>query len=597
MANPPEPGPSAKGQRWLKPAGDPRAAAGLVEETGMPQALANILAARGIRRDGIAGWLDPKIRDLMPDPSSLTGMDAATARLAEAVTAGEKVGVFGDYDVDGACSAAVLHGVLTGLGVEVSIHIPDRFEEGYGPNLPALMALKEGGCGMIVTVDCGITANEPVEAAVEAGVDVIIIDHHIPGPELPRVTAAVNPNRLEDDGSLGNLAAAGVCFMVMAGLLRRLRQQGFFENGKAEPELMRELDIVALATVADMVPLTGLNRAFVRAGLEVMGRRERKGLAALADTARLGAAPDAHALGFILGPRINAAGRLGESSRGVELLTARDESTAQAIAIELEELNLRRRDLDRRVSEEAIAALPDAGTLPAFVMAVGEGWSEGVVGIAASRVKDHANRPAAVVTFRPDSEGRVRGRASARSIAPFRLGEAVLGAVQRGLLVAGGGHDMAAGFTLDPEKRGEFEAYMVAAAEKAFGAEGPVREARVDTAVAAGHCTPGLLAWMERAGPWGTQFPEAVFMLEGVAVTGVKKMGKDGSHRRFRLGDATGRVDGVVFGVAGTPLAEALDGADGGERYDCIGRLALNRHEGRERVQFWLADIRRTAAG
>ena len=459
------------------------------------------------------------------------------------------------------------------------------------------MSLKEDGCGLIVTVDCGITANEPVEAAVEAGVDVIIVDHHIPGPELPRVTAAVNPNRLEDDGSLGNLAAAGVCFMVMAGLLRRLRQEGFFGNGRDEPELMRQLDIVALATVADMVPLTGLNRAFVRAGLAVMGRRERKGLAALADAARMGNAPDVHALGFILGPRINAAGRLGESLLGVELLTARDESRAQAIAIELEDLNTRRRELDRQVSEEAIAALPAAEPRPAFVMAAGEGWSEGVVGIAASRVKDHANRPAAVVTFRPDVAGRVLGRASARSIAPFRLGEAVLGAVQRGLLVAGGGHDMAAGFTLEPEKREEFEAYMVAAAEKAFGAEGPVREAKVDTAIAAGHCTPGLLAWMERAGPWGTRFPEAVFMLEGVAVTGVRKMGKDGSHRAFRLGDATGRVDGVVFGAAGTPLAEALDAADGGERYDCIGRLALNRYEGRERVQFWLADIRRTAAG
>ena len=597
MADLPEPGPSAKGLRWLEPAGDARAAAGLVQETGMPQALANILTSRGIGLDGIAGWLEPKIRDLMPDPSSITDMDAATGRLAEAVATGEKVGVFGDYDVDGACSAAILHDVLGALGVEVSIHIPDRFEEGYGPNLPALMALKEGGCGLIVTVDCGITANEPVEAAVGAGVDVIIIDHHIPGPELPRVTAAVNPNRLEDDGSLGHLAAAGVCFMVMAGLLRRLRRDGCFENGRAEPDLMRELDIVALATVADMVPLTGLNRAFVRAGLAVMGRRERPGLAALADAARLAGAPDVRALGFILGPRINAAGRLGESSRGVELLTAADQTAAQAIAIELEELNTKRREIDRRVSGEAVAALPATEPRPAFVMAVGEGWNEGVVGIAASRVKDHANRPAAVVAIRPDAGGRMLGRASARSIAPFRLGEAVLGAVQRGLLVAGGGHDMAAGFTLDPEKREEFEAYMVAAAEKAFGPGGPVREAIIDTAIAAGHCTPELLAWMERAGPWGTRFPEAVFMLEGVAVTGVKSMGKDGSHRRFGLGDATGRVDGVVFGAAETPLAEALDGADGGERYDCIGRLALNRYEGRERVQFMLTDLRRSAAG
>ena len=591
-----EPGPSAKGRRWREAGGDPRVAAGLVQETGMPQALANILAGRGIDRDGVAAWIDPKIRDLMPDPSSLADMDAAAGRLAGAVAAGEKVGVFGDYDVDGACSAAILHDILTALGVEVSIHIPDRFDEGYGPNLPALMALKEGGCSLVVTVDCGITANKPVESAVEAGLDVVIIDHHIPGPELPRVTAAVNPNRLEDDGSLGHLAAAGVCFMVAAGLLRRLRQDGYFEDGRAEPDLMRELDLVALATVADMVPLAGLNRAFVRAGLAVMGRRERPGLAALADGARLEKAPDTHALGFILGPRINAAGRLGESLRGVELLTAADDSTAQAIAIELEALNKKRQGLDRRVSEEALAALPD-GAYPAFVLAAGEGWHEGVVGIAASRVMDHANRPAAVMALRPDAEGRVLGRASARSIAPFKLGDAVLGAVQRGLLVAGGGHDMAAGFTLDPDKREEFEAYMVAAAEKAYGPGGPVRETRVDTAIAAGHCTLELLAWMERAGPWGAGFPEAVFMLEGAAVTGMRKMGKDGSHRGFRLGDATGRVDGVAFGVAGTPLAEMLDGADGGEKYDCIGRLAANWYQGRVKAQFMLADIRKSAAG
>ena len=574
---------------------EPRIAAGLVQETEMPQALANILAARGIDRGSVAVWLEPRIRDLMPDPSVMEGMEAATARLAEAVKAGERIGVFGDYDADGACSAALLHGILTALGSEVSIHIPDRFDEGYGPNVPALMALKEAGCGLIVTVDCGITANEPINAAVDAGVDVVVIDHHIPGPELPRAAAVVNPNRLEDDGSLGYLSAAGVCFMVMAGLLRLLRQEGFFGDGTIEPDLMRELDIVALATVADVVPLTGLNRALVRVGLAVMGRRERLGLAALADVARLGAPPDVHALGFILGPRINAGGRLGESRLGVELLVAGDAAEAQAAALRLEELNTSRKELDRQVAEEAIAAT-GGGPFPAFVLAAGEGWNEGVLGIAAGRVSDHANRPAAVVCFRPDGEGRMLGRASARSIPPFKLGEAVLGAVQSGLLEAGGGHDMAAGFTLDADRREEFEAHMVAAAEKAFGPDGPARQSRVDTAIAAGHCSLGLAAWLERAGPWGTGFPEPVFMLEGVALAGMRKMGGDGAHRGFRIQDATGRVDGVAFRVAGTPLAEVLDRADGNERYDCIGRLNVNWYKGSARVQFVLADMRWSAA-
>ena len=603
MADKAEAARSVAGARWVAAGGDARVAAGLVQETGMPQALANILASRGVSRDGVGRWLDPKIRDLMPDPSTLTDMDAATGRLAEAVRSGERIGVFGDYDVDGACSAALLHGVLTALGAEVSVHIPDRFDEGYGPNLPAMMALRGEGCGLIVTVDCGITANRPVEAAVEAGADVVIIDHHVPGPELPRVTAAVNPNRLEDDGGLGNLAAAGVCFMVMAGLLRRLRREGHFDGGRAEPDLMRELDIVALATVADIVPLTGLNRALVRSGLAVMGRRGRPGLAALADAARLGKAPDVHALGFILGPRINAAGRIGDSSRGesrlgVDLLVERDAGRAQAIALRLEKLNEERREIDRRVSEEAIAAL-DASAggdpFPAFVLAAGEGWNEGVVGIAASRVRDHANRPAAVVSLREDAGGRMLGRGSARSIAPFKLGEAVLRAVQAGLLVAGGGHDMAAGFTLDPDRRGEFEAHMAAAAGKAFGPGGPPRETRVDTTIAAGHCTTDLLDWLDQAGPWGRDFPEAVFMIEGATLAGMRKMGGDGAHRGFGVRDATGRVDGVAFRVAGTPLAGALDGAGGDQRFDCVGRLARNRHGGRNSAQFILADLRPAA--
>ena len=587
---------SVTGARWIRAENDARIASGLVQDVGMPQALANILASRGITREQVALWLDPKIRDLMPDPSSLSDMDTAASRLAEAVMAGEKIGVFGDYDVDGACSAALIHGVLTSLGVEVSVHIPDRFLEGYGPNLPALMKLKEQGCGLIVTVDCGITAHKPVEAAVNSGVEVIIIDHHIPGPDLPRVAAVVNPNRLDDDGSLGHLAAAGVTFLVMVALVRHLRGMGFFDDGREAPDLMAELDLVALATVADVVPLRGLNRAFVRSGLAVMGRRQRAGLAALADCGRMDTAPDTHALGFILGPRINAGGRIGQSHLGVDLLIARDTIKAQAIAIELDQLNTQRRTIDQGVADAAIASIPvaDGQPAPAFVMAVGEDWHQGVIGIAASRLKDHFNRPAAVVSLISDGEGRIEGKASARSIAPFKLGEAIISAVQEGLLLAGGGHDMAAGFTLDPDKREAFEASMIARAEKAFGADGPIRENRVDSGLAAGHCSLDLLTWIDRAGPWGVGFPEPLFMLENTAINPVRVIGKDGSHRAFRISDATGSVDGVAFRVAGTPLAGALDGAGDGSRFDLLGRLNRNNFNGREKVQFILTDLRQS---
>lgn len=580
---------SVTGAAWQNAASDARIAAGLIEATGMPQALANILASRGLTRDDAETWLDPKIRHLMPDPSQLSDMDAAADRLARAVIAGERVGVFGDYDVDGACSAALFERVLKLLGVPVSVHIPDRFNEGYGPNAPALLKLSEQGCGLIITVDCGITAHRPIAAAVEAGVDVIIVDHHIPGPDLPKVAAVVNPNRL-DDGSLGYLAAAGVCFLVLVALLRQLRGLGFFTAERVQPDLMAELDVVALATIADVVPLKGLNRAFVRTGLAVMAKRERPGLAALADVARLEAAPDVHALGFILGPRINAGGRIGESRLGVELLVAPDHATARPIAEQLDTLNSRRREIDQRVADEAILSL-EGQPLPTFVMATGKDWHQGVIGIAASRVKDHFQRPAAVISLAPDADGEVVGKASARSIAPFKLGEAVIAAVQHGLLIAGGGHDMAAGFTIAPDQLDAFGDFMNQRAEAAFGAEGPVVERRVDSRLAAGHCTLDLLAWMERAGPWGTGFPEPCFLLEGVRIEGLRAIGKDHSHRAFRISDATGSVDGVAFRVAGTDLGQALDAEGDGRPVDLLGRLSLNRFNGRERPQFIVIDL------
>ena len=375
---------SVTGAIWREAKPETAHVEGLVSTSGMPLAAAIMAAGRGLKREDIAAWIDPKIRDLMPDPSSMTDMDKIVSRLAEAVQKGEQIGIFGDYDVDGACSAAILNDILTPLGCSVSIHIPDRYNEGYGPNLPALLKLKEQGCTLIVTVDCGITAHGPIAEAVEHGLDVLIIDHHIAGPDLPRAHAVVNPNRLEDDGSLGHLAAAGVCFMVMAGLLRHLRNQGVFEN-RPQPDLMASLDLVALATVCDVVPLLGLNRAFIRTGLAIMAKRERPGLAALADVSGLDRAPDISALGFMLGPRINAGGRIGDSSLGVTLLTTNDPQAASNIASELDALNTRRKEIERDVTAQSIAQLE--GTDNLVVMAASEGWPHGVVGISACHLE------------------------------------------------------------------------------------------------------------------------------------------------------------------------------------------------------------------
>ncbi len=584
-------GASVSGAVW-RPAlnGGSIAADGIKDHTGMPIALAMVLAGRGITKADVDAWLEPKIRDLMPDPSVLTDMDKAAARLADAVKKGEKIGIFGDYDVDGAASAAVLYDVLAPLGCSISIHIPDRFSEGYGPNLPALMKLKEQGCSLIVTVDCGITAHAPIAAAIAAGVDVIIIDHHIAGPELPNALAVVNPNRLEDDGTYGYLAAAGVCFLVMVALVRRLRQSGHFK-AQSEPNLMASMDLVALATVCDVVPMLGLNRGFVRTGLKVMAQRNRIGLARLADIARMTAPPDVHALGFMLGPRINAGGRIGASSLGVGLLITRDKDEAARLAAELDALNTRRKDIEKNVTDAAIAQLEGRKIQPVMI-AVDEGWNQGVIGITAGRVKDHFSRPSAVISVTKTEDGHLLGKASARSIAPFRLGGAVIAAQQHGLLIAGGGHDMAAGFTIAMEKLSAFQEFMNNRAMEDFDGDAPMLEHRVDAPLSAGAAAANFLDWMDRLGPFGTGFPEPRFALNDVSVNRIRTMGADGAHLAMRLADHSGQIDGVMFRAKGTAIGDALSAAADGQRINVLGRLNRNRYQGREKVQFLIEDVK-----
>ena len=584
---------SSTGAIWISPPDSSVFAQGLVDAMGMPLALATALGGRDISKANIDSWLAPKLRDVMPDPSILTDMDKAASRLVDAVNNGETIGVFGDYDVDGASSAAIIHDILTALGCKVQIHIPDRFTEGYGPNLPALKKLKSQGCTLILTVDCGITAHAPIAAATDMGAEIIIIDHHIAGPDLPRASAVVNPNRLDDDGSIGYLAAAGVSFLVMVALLRALRNSNFFSD-REEPDLKQCLDLVALATICDVVPLIGLNRAFVCSGLKIMGQRRRLGLAALADIGGLNHAPDPYALGYIMGPRINAGGRLGAAPLGVRLLTTTSTDEARQLAKELNTLNTQRRDIEKDIAQQAIAEIEESHPHP-FLMVKDTAFHQGVIGIVAGRLKDHFNKPVAVVSLSKDDNGRMIGKGSARSVSPFRLGSALIAAEQAGLLLAGGGHHMAAGFTLDMNNEQEFQAFMNERVLKDFGQEAgdtsqPV-ERRIDSNLALKAVNFDLLDWLDRLEPFGVGFPKPRFRISGVSFNHIQYMGAEKAHMSLKLRDATGGINGVAFRVGGTPLGMALEKAKGNGNYSILGRLNRNEYQGRISPQFLIDDI------
>ncbi|MAJ36054.1 MAG: single-stranded-DNA-specific exonuclease RecJ [Candidatus Puniceispirillum sp. TMED52] len=581
---------SATGAHWVSAEPPPHITAGIMEASGMPHPLAHLLAARGITKTELGHWLDPKIRDLMPDPSQLTDMDAAASRLADAVMQGEHGGIFGDYDVDGASSTAILYRCLDHLGLPVSYHIPHRFTEGYGPNLPALLGLKDKGCQLIVTVDCGVTAHAPVAATVEAGVDVIIIDHHLPGTELPPALAVVNPNRLDDDSGLGYMAAAGVVFMLVVALVRELRQRDWFTaNDKQEPDLMAAIDLVALATVADVVPLAGLNRAFVRAGLKIMAKRGRVGLRVLADIGRLTAPPDTEALGFVLGPRINAAGRFGETDLGVSLLTTDDPQQALELATMLDQLNTKRQSVERDTTAAAMAQAE--GKTDAVICVAGGNWHEGVIGISAGRVKEAMNKPACVISISEDEDGRKIGKGSGRSVVGMRLGAAIIAAKQNGYLLSGGGHDMAAGFSLDMAHFDAFCQFLNQRAETDLADKPPYQEWHVDVDVPLSLANETLLDWLDRIGPFGSGFPQPMFQARDVRAASWRRIGKTQDHVALRLDDGLGQIDAVAFRVAGTPLGEALSAMQDGRKANIIGRITRNRFRGEDRPQMIITDL------
>ncbi|MBI1262421.1 MAG: single-stranded-DNA-specific exonuclease RecJ [Rhizobiales bacterium] len=580
---------SVTGRAWIGRLEDDRQALAIAQREGIPEIVARVLAGRGVTAEETAAYLAPSLKTLMPDPSVLKDMDKAADRIARAIMDGEKVAVFGDYDVDGATSSALLHRFFRALGASLRIYIPDRIREGYGPNAPALMTLRDEGIGIIITVDCGTMAHKPLGLAADAGLEVIVIDHHQAEPALPPVYALVNPNRLDDDSGLGTLAAAGVTFLFIVAINRALRQAGFYDSHDA-PDLMALLDLVALGTVCDVVPLVGLNRGFVSQGLRVMAARNNIGLAALGDVSRFDGKPGTYHLGFLLGPRVNAGGRVGRSDLGARLLTTENGEEARGIAEELDVLNKERQAIEAQVLQEAMMQVEDAlgasraNAMPPLIMAVGKGWHPGVIGIVASRLKDKYERPAIVIAV--DAKGE--GKGSGRSISGVDLGRAVTAALEAGLLVNGGGHAMAAGLTMRADKVEALNDFLAARMADSVSAASESRALRLDGAISLKGATRGLLELLERAGPYGAGNPEPRFAIPSVRVVRADLVG--GAHVRVILsGDDGGRLKGIAFRAAETPLGTALLDKGSGLMH-LAGRLKPDDWQGRQDVQLHIED-------
>jgi len=565
----------------------------IAQRHGTPELLARILAARGVEPDEVEAYLDPTVKRLLPDPHVVTAMEQAAARIADAAQRREQVAIFGDYDVDGATSSALLARFLRATGLDPIIHIPDRIFEGYGPNVEAIRTLAQRGTKLLVTVDCGTVSIEPLAQARSLGLDVIVIDHHQADEQLPDALV-VNPNRLDDLSGLGHLAAVGLTFVTVVAINRELRQRGFWTEARPEPDLLRFLDIVALGTVADVVPLKGLNRAFVSKGLIALRARDNVGLTALMDAARLAGPPECWHLGFLLGPRINAGGRIGRADLGAQLLMTDDPIQAAKIAAELDRLNRERQQLELAMLAEAEAeALASLGLEEkgAVVVTAAANWHPGVVGLIAARLKERFGRPAFAIALEPG--GTATG--SGRSITGVDLGKAVRHAVAEGLLLKGGGHAMAAGVTLRREGLAAFRAYLEATLGEAVEAARAEEALLIDGAVSAGGANVALIESLARAGPFGAGNPEPMLALPAHTLIYADKVGENHVRARLRSGDGA-IVNAIAFRAVGQKLGNALM-ANRGQAIHAAGTLSIDRWNGSERVQLRLSDVAPAGTG
>lgn len=578
---------SVTARRWVSRADQAaqNRALAMTQIHGIPELVARVLAGRGVGVDEAPGFLDPTLRSLMPDPSKLTDCEAAAERLAEAVIKGEKVAIFGDYDVDGAASSALMFRFLRHFGVTAEIYIPDRIFEGYGPNPAAIGQLIERGAQLIVTVDCGSTSHESLAVAAERGVPVLVIDHHQVGHELPACLALVNPNREDDLSGQGHLCAAGVVYLVLVATLRRLRQHA--HQMAASMDLLSLLDLVALATVCDVVPLKGLNRAYVVKGLIAARHQQNAGLAALLKVAGIGGPVTPYHFGFLVGPRINAGGRIGDAALGSRLLTVDDAAAADEIAQHLDELNRERQAMETVMLAEAEAeALAEYGNADGagVIVTARENWHPGIVGLLAARLKERFQRPAFAIAFDPSG----KGTGSGRSINGFDLGRMVRAAVDEGLLVKGGGHAMAAGLTVERSKLGALRAFFEEAAVRQVSELVAGQTLKIDGALGASGATIELVERLETAGPYGSGHPQPVFALPAHRVRDARPVGT--THVKVVLeGQDGSRLDCIAFRVADTDLGSLLL-ASRGNLLHVAGSLSADQWQGSKRVQLRITD-------
>ncbi len=567
---------SLSGRRWVGPGvAIERHAEAIFQATQLALPLCATLARLGVAVEEVEQFLDPKLRDLLPDPRSIRDMDKAATRVLQAVERREKIAIFADYDVDGGTSAALLIDWLRQLGLQSTLYVPDRIDEGYGPNDEAMadLAAKHD---LIICVDCGTLSHGPIAAAV--GADVVVLDHHLGGETLPECVAVVNPNRQDETGDLAHLCAAAVVFLMLVECGRLLR-----EAGKKGPDLMAMLDLVALATVADVAPLRGVNRALVRQGLKVMAQRNRPGLVALSDVGRLESQPNSYHLGFVLGPRINAGGRIGRADLGARLLAETDIHAAKAMAEQLDHLNTERREVEASVRAAALAQAEERGLDAPLVWAAGEGWHPGVVGIVASRLKELTNRPAIVIGLEGDE-----GKGSGRSVSGVDLGASIQRLASEGLLIKGGGHKMAAGLTV---ARDQLEPAMTRLAEllaKQGAGEGGAADLILDGMLMPGAASIELLEKIEQAGPFGAGAPSPRYVFADMMIHFAKRVGE--SHLKISFGDGQGpRIDAICFGAFDGDMGQTLMDHKGA-RFHLAGRLELNEWGGRRSVQLRLED-------
>lgn len=576
---------SATGRIWQLREVDDRLAVAISREYSLPEIVARVLVARGVAAEQVEDFINPTLRNALPDPSHLLDMDKAARRVADAVAAKEKIAIFGDYDVDGATSSALLARYFRALGVSPILYIPDRMKEGYGPNTAALLALRGHGVSLAITVDCGTLAFEPLAAAKAAGLDMIVVDHHLGEARKPEAVAIVNPNRLDESSPHGQMAAVGVAFLLLIAVNRELRNRNFFTNNQSEPDIKQWLDIVALGTVCDVVPLTGVNRALVAQGLKVMATRRNLGIATILDIARCDEKPNVYSCGFIVGPRINAGGRVGKSDLGVRLLSTEDIMEAKQLTIELEQYNAERKAIEAMVLEEAMAQAEIMDEKSPLLVIAGHGWHAGIIGIVAGRLKERFHKPVAVIAVVNGV-----GKASARSVTGVDFGAAVIAALEAGLLIAGGGHAMAAGFTVEEEKITALTDFFQARMNSQLQLVAGQRKLMLDGIISIGGANVELLTQLEKLAPFGQGNQQPRLCIQQVVNLKSDIVGE--YHIKTLLIDRVSnyRLSAITFRSVGTKLGDALL-TSLGKTIDVSGQLKLNEWNGKQAVNLTIEDV------